>query len=82
MYDLLIHNCDVLLLNGTKTRIATNQNISVTGKRITSVEPTGEIPSEDTSTIIDGTGLLAIPGLINTHAHVSMVLFRGLVEDV
>jgi len=82
MYDLLIHNCDVLLFNGTKTDIATNQNISVTGKRITSVEPTGELRSEDASTVIEGMGLLAIPGLINTHAHVPMVLFRGLVEDV
>ncbi len=27
-------------------------------------------------------GMLAIPGLINCHAHVPMVLFRGLAEDV
>ena len=27
-------------------------------------------------------GQLLIPGLINTHAHVPMVLFRGLAEDV
>ena len=32
--------------------------------------------------VIDGQGLLAIPGLMNTHAHVPMVLFRGMAEDV
>lgn len=31
---------------------------------------------------IDAAGKLALPGLINTHAHVPMVIFRGLGEDV
>ena len=31
---------------------------------------------------IDADGMLAIPGMINTHAHVPMVLFRGAAEDV
>ena len=26
--------------------------------------------------------MVAMPGLINTHAHVPMVIFRGLAEDV
>ncbi len=33
-------------------------------------------------TCIDANGMLAMPGLINTHAHVPMVLFRGLAEDI
>ena len=32
--------------------------------------------------IVEAHGFLATPGLINTHAHVPMVLFRGLAEDV
>ncbi len=32
--------------------------------------------------MIEANGLLAVPGLINTHAHVPMGIFRGLAEDV
>ena len=31
---------------------------------------------------IDGQGKLAIPGFINAHTHLAMVLFRGLADDV
>lgn len=32
--------------------------------------------------VIDGTGKMAIPGLVNAHAHVAMTLFRGCGEDL
>ena len=83
MDNLLIRDCDVLLFNeDSKTTIGTNFDILVMGQRIAAVEPTGQVRSENTGEVIDARGLLAIPGLINTHAHVPMVLFRGLVEDV
>lgn len=31
---------------------------------------------------IDASGLIAIPGLVNSHTHISMTLFRGLGEDL
>lgn len=31
---------------------------------------------------IDATGKIVMPGLINTHAHVGMGLFRGFIEDL
>ncbi|MGC8565377.1 MAG: amidohydrolase family protein [Thermoplasmata archaeon] len=31
---------------------------------------------------IDASGKIVMPGLINTHAHVGMGLFRGLIEDL
>ena len=33
-------------------------------------------------TIIDGTGKLAIPGLVNAHTHLPMVLLRGLADEL
>ncbi len=43
-------------------------------------------PSEDltltSDTEIDGQGKLAIPGFVNAHTHLGMVLFRGLADDV
>lgn len=37
---------------------------------------------EDEIEIMDGTGLLFMPGLINTHGHASMSLLRGQSDDV
>ena len=31
---------------------------------------------------IDGRGMLAMPGLINTHTHVAMTLLRGYANDL
>lgn len=32
--------------------------------------------------IIDGRGKVVLPGLINTHTHIPMVLFRGIADDL
>lgn len=32
--------------------------------------------------VIDGTGKIAIPGLVNAHTHVGMTIFRGYGEDL
>ena len=32
--------------------------------------------------VIDGRGFLVLPGLINTHTHSAMTLFRGLADDL
>ncbi len=40
------------------------------------------ISEENVDKIIDGTGKILMPGLINTHTHLSMTLFRGLADDL
>lgn len=94
MIDLLIHACDVLQVENGTTRLLTRQDILVQGPRILDIRPAQQDqPAEerapqapagqaDARKVISGQGLLAIPGLANTHAHVPMVLFRGLAEDV
>jgi 5-methylthioadenosine/S-adenosylhomocysteine deaminase len=37
---------------------------------------------QQASEIIDGSGLLFMPGLINTHGHAAMSLLRGLADDM
>jgi len=32
--------------------------------------------------IIDGSGRLVMPGLVNTHTHAPMILFRGMADDL
>lgn len=81
MTNLLVQGCDVLQLSDGKPQIAVQHDIEICGRKITAIGK--DLPyKEDEYQVIDGQGLLAIPGLINTHAHVPMVLFRGMVEDV
>lgn len=90
MLDLLIHACDILQVERSghaesTVRLLTSQDVLIQGERIQAVQPAGTEGSPgypSARQTIQGSGLLAIPGLINTHAHVPMVLFRGLVEDV
>ncbi|MCY4233630.1 MAG: amidohydrolase [Bacteroidetes bacterium] len=41
-----------------------------------------DMPRPEASTMIDATGYVVIPGLINTHGHAAMSLFRGLADDL
>jgi 5-methylthioadenosine/S-adenosylhomocysteine deaminase len=80
MTDLLIRDVDVIQCEGDRCEILQNHDILIRGNRIEEVAPGGGTGGADE--IIDGAGMLAMPGLINTHAHVPMGIFRGLAEDV
>ena len=82
MIDLLIRRADVLRLKDEYAAILTDHDIAVRGQRIDAIAPTGTIDPSQAKTVIDAGGQLAMPGFINTHAHVPMVLWRGLGEDV
>jgi 5-methylthioadenosine/S-adenosylhomocysteine deaminase len=84
MSDLLIQNCNVLQIapDASAASILTSHDILVKGNRIESIQPTGQADASHFKQAIAAEGLLAMPGLINCHAHVPMVIFRGLAEDV
>ena len=41
-----------------------------------------ELPLRADDTVIDGEGKLVLPGFVNAHTHLPMVLFRGLADDL
>jgi len=84
MTDLLIQNCNVLQIaaDASAASLLNNHDILVRGQRIEAIQPTGQAHPSHFRRMIDASGLLAMPGLINCHAHVPMVIFRGLAEDV
>lgn len=81
MGGLLLRNCDVLRFVDRQPAFAFHQDLRVEGNRIKEIIPTGA-PAAPDEQIIPADGLLAVPGMLNTHAHVPMVLFRGAAEDV
>ncbi len=38
-------------------------------------------PKEQPATIVDGTGMVAMPGLVNCHTHLSTTLLRNFLDD-
>lgn len=68
---------------GTATFLA-DHAIGITDGAIAWVLPTADVPAADLAgaTVIDAGGQVAIPGLMNTHTHSPMTMFRGSAEDV
>ena len=75
---ILIKEVDVLTQNRNR-ELLRGFDILIQGKRI---EKIGRNIKAKAEFKIDGRGKLVIPGLINTHTHVAMTLFRGYADDM
>lgn len=82
MDGLLIRDVDLLRCDRDRAEVLRGRDILIRGNRIAAVASAGELHPDSAGEVIDGRGCLAMPGLINTHAHVPMGIFRGLAEDV
>ena len=82
MVDILIRNCDAILYEKDMPNVVRHIDIAIKGSKIQKIAKTGSFEITEESKVIEADGQLAIPGLINTHAHVPMVLMRNLAEDV
>jgi 5-methylthioadenosine/S-adenosylhomocysteine deaminase len=83
MYDLIVYNCHVLTITEAgKPEILRHQDIIVDEGKIVEIQPTDAADTGQAHRVIEAREMLAMPGLINTHSHVPMVIFRGLAEDV
>lgn len=80
--DLLIFGGTVVTMD-TSRRVLEDGAIAVRGDSILAVGPRAEVETRfDAPKRVDARGKLVMPGLINGHTHVPMVLFRGLAEDL
>lgn len=79
--DLVIRDATVLAWDEDRgVHFVHAQDVVVRDGVIQAVGPTG--PAVPATTTIEAAGMVAMPGLINCHAHSPMVLFRGVAEDV
>lgn len=77
--DTLISNVTAVTMN-PKMDVLFGAYIGIDGGKIVSIEK--KAPAEAPSTIIDGTGMVAIPGLINCHTHLATSALRSLTDDL
>ena len=81
-YDLVIKNGTIITCN-LNFDIIRNGFIGITNGRIQRIGPAEKIKPQDKSAqIIDAQGGFIVPGLINTHTHLPMTIFRGLADDL
>src|SRR6476469_9024076 len=80
--DLLISGGMVVTVDPAWT-VYPDGALAVVAGAIVAVGSRAEITAQyQAARTIDGRGKLIIPGLINTHTHAPMVLYRGLDDDL
>jgi 5-methylthioadenosine/S-adenosylhomocysteine deaminase len=80
--DLLISGDFVLTFNEGK-EILEKGAVAVTGDGIVAVGETSRLAEEiEAKEVLDASGCLVMPGLINLHTHAAMSCFRGLADDL
>lgn len=79
--DLLIKNGLILTMNA-KLQSIENGAVRVRDGVIISIDSNGQTPSDAPAREIDAQGGIIMPGLVNSHTHAAMTLFRGLADDL
>jgi 5-methylthioadenosine/S-adenosylhomocysteine deaminase len=80
--SLVITNGTVVTVDAAR-RVIPRGAVAIDGRDIVAVDTADQVAASyrgrDT---IDASGSVVMPGLINTHTHAPMVLFRGLADDL
>ena len=75
--DILIKNCTLISMSNKKEKVDKNIDILIQDGKIKKV---GQNINEKVEKEIDATGKVVMPGLINTHAHAPMSIFRETLD--
>ena len=62
--------------------IIENCCLTINGDSVQQIGPAADFDKVEAKAVINGRNQLALPGLVNTHCHAAMTLFRGLADDL
>jgi 5-methylthioadenosine/S-adenosylhomocysteine deaminase len=81
--DLLITGGAVVTMDGEQ-RLYDNGFVAIRGERIVAVGDAAALQAGNyrAKQTIEARGKAVLPGLVNTHTHIPMVLFRGIADDL
>ena len=77
--DTLISNVTVVTMN-EHMDVLFGAYIGITDGKISNISKAA--PTEQPKTIVDGTGMVAMPGLVNCHTHLAATALRGSFDDL
>ena len=79
---LVVTNATVITMDAA-SRVLAPGAVAIDGRDIVAVDSAAAIARQFTARdTIDAKGQVVLPGLINTHTHAPMVLYRGLADDL
>jgi 5-methylthioadenosine/S-adenosylhomocysteine deaminase len=82
VFDIVIHNGLIITVN-SDFDIIENGVVCISNAAIHRIESRAhDTPMPEAKEIIDANGGIIMPGLVNTHTHLPMTLFRGLADDL
>jgi 5-methylthioadenosine/S-adenosylhomocysteine deaminase len=80
--SLVVANGIVVTVDGNR-RVIPRGSVAIDGRDIIAVDTAEAIAARFRGRdVIEAAGAVIMPGLINTHTHAPMVLFRGLADDL
>jgi 5-methylthioadenosine/S-adenosylhomocysteine deaminase len=80
--SLVVANGTVVTVDGAR-RVIPRGSVAIDGRDIVGVDAADAISAKfQGRETIDASGSVVMPGLINTHTHAPMVMFRGLADDL
>ena len=80
--SLVVRNGIIITVDGNR-RILNPGSIAIDGTAIVAIDTPANIAARyQAADTIDATGKVVMPGLINTHTHAAMVMYRGLGNDL
>ena len=77
--DTLISNVTIVTMN-ERNQVLFGAFLGIQDGKIVSI--TSAAPKEPPKTIIDGTGMVVMPGLINCHTHLATAVLRSYCDDL
>lgn len=77
---ILIKNCTLISMDEKRDTIEYNQDILIDNDNICQIGK--KLPSKNIDKIIQANEKILLPGLINTHAHIGMSIFRETIDGL
>ena len=77
--SLLVRDCSWIVTQDTSRNVLRNTSVYVEDGKITEI---GSNVPHNADRVLNGQGMILLPGLVNTHTHVPMVIFRGYADDM
>ena len=76
--DILIKNCNLISISEKREKYEPNMDIYIQNGKIMKIGK--NIEQTENVKIIDAKNKICMPGLINTHTHISMSIFRETLD--
>ena len=76
--DILIKNCNLISMDNKREKFEKNMDIYISNGKIAKIGK--DIKEASCTKVIDAKNKICMPGLINTHAHLSMSIFRETLD--